>query len=130
MNAVGNIEFSAFAGIYKWIMVIYEYNQITKMDSDVKLNLNEAEEEYTVAETNFNAKQKHLESIRTKRINLIDNLEKEKIDLDSLEKKENLCFKKKLRAEEFVKILQRKKPEWEEKKQSIEKIFDTLNGNE
>lgn len=107
---------------------MYEYNQVTKMDSDVKLNLNEAEEEYATAESNFKSKEKHLEDVRKKRANLIEALEKEKTELDSLEKKENICFKKKLRAEEFVKVLLRKKPQWVEKKAIVDETFDALIG--
>lgn len=109
-------------------MVVYEYSQVTKMDSEVKLNLNEAEEEHASAKMNLASKEKHLEEVRAKRVNLLEVLEKARNDLDALEKRENTCYKKKLRAEELVKVLQPKKSYWLEKKGAIDTKFETFTG--
>lgn len=116
--------------IFRWIMVVYDFNQLTKNDSGIRLQLNEAEEEFANAKSNLNAKEKNLEQIQTKRRNLLDQLEEEKNELSRLQESETTCQKKKMRAEDLVQILEKKTEYWTKKKRLIEEKEKTLTGKD
>ncbi len=98
------------------------------MDSDIRLKLNEVEEEFALAESNLHSKEKRLDEIQTKRKSLTDSLEKNKEELENLLKQENSCSKKKKRAVELIQILKKKNNSWQEKKRLIEGKRKYLTG--
>lgn len=116
------------AAIFKWITVVFEFNKVTKMDSDVRVNLATVEDEYEKARSNVVEKEKCLEEARTKREGVLSQLDDVKKELDRLEAEESICNKKKMRAKELVQILDTKKESWFHKKCEVEEKHKTLIG--
>lgn len=122
-----NAAFSSSA-IFRWISVVYELNKVTKMDSDVRVNLSVAEDDYEKAKLKVVEKEKILEQAKTKRENLLGRLDQVKEELGSLESGASNYARKNVRASELIKILGSKKNSWICKKRKIEEKCETLIG--
>lgn len=130
MDQLKNVALCGISVIFRWVRVVYDYGQIVRMDSDIRLRLDQVGQEYADARLKLQGEEKNVEEIRGKRENRMKVLEASKQQLEELHHQEATCDKKRERAEQLVCTLRGKCGRWTTKKLSMYNREKTLIGEQ
>lgn len=120
--------FRTISVIFRWVRVVYDYGQIVKTDSDIRLRLDQAGQQYADARLELQREERKVEEIRAKRENRMREAEASRKQLEELRHREETCDKKRKRAEQLVCALRTKSARWIAKKSSVISREKTLIG--
>lgn len=108
--------------------VVYDYGQLVKMDSDVRLRLDRASQQLAESQHTLQRERKRLEEIRVERRSRGAESEACRSRLEELRLEQATCDKKRQRAEQLVGALRAKSGRWIAKKTSVVEREKTLIG--